>query len=164
MKKRWLIYLLIGILFGVFDFYYQNFTQQVDVSSLVRIILILGVWLVPLIPIILYETKVTRSTRRAALASAFTWCVSVAAYYLTNGVQLAFIGVPGRPEMHISNYNAPHFLSNWLSVFLYDLVGGSLEWLVVAVVGGVIIGFLVSFLYLRLLAVGQIKETSPSRS
>lgn len=163
MKSRWRIYALVGILFGVFDFYYQNFTQRVEVSSLVRIILILGVWLAPLIPIILYESKVTRSTWRAALASVFTWCVSVAAYYLTNGVQLAFIGVPGRLELHIPNYSAPHFLSNWLSVFLYDLIGGSLEWLVVAVVGGGTIGFLVSFLYLRLLAVGQ-KETSPLRS
>ncbi len=157
MKQRWLLYTLTGILFGIFDFYYHAFIsntlslQQLRglFAELVWLVLSVGIWLVPVIPVILYEARISRSTWRAALASVLTWCAAVAAYYLTNGVQLALIGVPSRPELHLSNRADPHFLENWKSIFWYDLVGGSFEWLVVAVIGGSLIGFLVSFFVLR---------------
>ena len=28
MKKRWLMYIIIGVIFGIFDFYYQEFIQE----------------------------------------------------------------------------------------------------------------------------------------
>jgi hypothetical protein len=169
MKRRWLIYILIGIAFGVFDFYYHGFISNLPAlqqfnsawNGIAWIILSIGIWLVPIIPIILHEAKISHSPWLSALASTLIWCVSVAAYYLTNGFQLAFIGVPSRPEMHISNRNDAHFLTNWKELFFGDLVGGSLEWLVVAVVGGISIGFLLSFVYLRLKSSREVKTVPP---
>jgi hypothetical protein len=106
--------------------------------------------LVPVIPVIIDAAKASQSKVVSALAGVLTWCAAVIAYYLTNGVQLAFIGFPGRPDLHISNQGDPYFWSNWRSIILYDLIGGSLVWLVVALIGGALIGFLVSFIYLRL--------------
>ncbi len=156
MKSRWLWYTLIGIAFGVFDFYYHDFISNIlyPQATLGRqvawYILGVGIWLVPIIPIILHEAKVSRSAWLSALASTLTWCAAVAAYYLTNGFQLAFVGVPARPELHISNRGEPYFWANWRSQFFGDLVGGSIEWLIVAVVGGMFIGFVAGFMYLRL--------------
>ena len=158
MKRRWIIYAIIGVVFGIFDFFYQEFivglisSQQLDpVRDLIAwAILVVGIWLVPVIPVILHEVKVTRSARSGAMANVFILCISVIVYYLTNGAQLAFIGVPARMEMHISNRGEPWFWQNWQSLFVQDLIGGSIEWLIVAVVGGTIIGFLVGLLSLRL--------------
>jgi hypothetical protein len=163
MKKRWLGYTIIGLVFGVFDFYYQIFihTKFYDQllsglgRSLVWPILVLGIWLVPVIPIILHEAKFSHSSWLTALASALTWSTSVVAYYLTNAFQLAIVGVTSRSEMHISNRNDPYFWMNWRGVFLDDLIMNNVEWIVVAVIGGTAIGFSLSFIYLRLKAVRQ---------
>jgi hypothetical protein len=165
MKKRWLVYTLIGIMFGVFDFYYQIFIYNTFYDqlfsgfggSLVWPSLVLGIWLVPIIPIILYEAKFSSSSGLSALASALTWSTAVVVYYLTNAFQLAFIGVPSRPEMHISNRNDPYFWTNWIGVFLDDIIVNNVEWMVVAIIGGTVIGFLLSFVFLRRKAVRQKK-------
>lgn len=163
MKKRWLVYTLVGIVFGVFDFYYQTFISNIFYDQLIGglgmslawTLLIVGIWLVPIIPIILHEAKFSYVARLPALASALTWSTSVVAYYLTNAFQLAIVGVPSRPEMHISNRNDPYFWVNWRGVFLDDLVVNNVEWIFVAVIGGTAIGFSLSFIYLRLKAVRQ---------
>ena len=167
MKKRWLVYILIGIVFGVFDFYFQTFSSDTFYAhplrglgrSLIEPILEIGIWLVPIIPIIVHEARVSHSSWRPALASAFTWSTSVVAYYLTNAFQLAIVGVPSRLELHISNRNDPYFWVNWRGVFLEDLFANNVEWIVVAVIGGTVIGFLLSFIYLRIKAVRLKKVT-----
>lgn len=168
MKRRWFIYIIIGIVFGVIDFYYHGFLanylvrKQAFNSSLAReiawLVLSIGIWLVLIIPIVLHEAKVSQSRVLSALASSLTWCASIISYYLTNAVQLAFIGLPTRPELHISNRRDPFFWGNWKSVFWYDIVGGIVEWAVVAVVGGFIIGFLISFIYLHLRETRNVKK------
>lgn len=51
--------------------------------------------------------------------------------------------------MHISNHNAPYFWRNWASVLLGDILGGIAEWIIVAVVGGAIVGFLTGSILLH---------------
>jgi len=157
MKKRWFVYVLIGVVFGAFDFYYQNFIYntffQREFSSfgmiLIRTFLVLVIWLVPIVPIILREVKISASNWLSALAGALTWSAAIISYYLTNAFQLAVIGVSARPEMHISNRNDPYFWTNWRFVFLETLVADNLEWIIVAVIGGSVIGFLLSAFLLK---------------
>ncbi len=160
IKQRWVIYIIIGIAFGVFDFYYHSFLsnilarQQVFTPSIggeiIWLTLSIGIWLVPIVPIIIYEAKISKSKLRASFASILTWCASIVSYYLTNAFQLAFVGSSGRLELHISNQNDPFFWENWGNVFYQDIiVAGIVRWSVVAVLGGLIIGFLTSFIYLR---------------
>ncbi|HPL30778.1 MAG TPA: hypothetical protein PLG21_22255 [Anaerolineae bacterium] len=161
MRRRWAIYLVIGIVFGAIDFFYLGFLYglagpQVLFASfpvgrfLLWLVLNVGIWLVPVIPIAVYEARLSRSRLRSVVASLSTWCAAIVAYYLTNAVQLAFIGLPGRREMHISNHNAPYFWRNWASVLRGDILGGITEWIVVAIIGGAIVGFLTASILLRL--------------
>jgi hypothetical protein len=159
MNRRWFIYIVVGILFGVFDFYYPNFIPQFDIDSrfwgeIVGFALDFGIWLVPIVPIVLYEARVSRSRVLPALASSLAWCISVIVYYLTNVVQLA-IGSPMQPDLRISNHNNPFFWVNWGNLLVTYILGHILEWAVVAVVGGIIIGFLVSFIYLLFFGISQ---------
>lgn len=153
MKKRWLFYPLAGILFGIFDFYFQAWINQLfpmgKLSSFAMLVPILGIWLVLVVPIALHEAKNSRSAWLAAAAGAFTWSVSVIAYYLYMGVKLILIGEASRPEMHFSNRSDPYYWSNVRSFFVGDFWDGVSEWIIVAVVGGGLIGLLIGFFALR---------------
>ncbi len=160
LRQRWVIYLTIGAVFGALDFFYLGFLYelagpQVLFASfpagrlLLWLLLNVGVWLVPVVPVAVYEARLSRSRLRSAVASLSTWCAAIVAYYLANAVQLAFIGLPARPEMHISNHNAPYFWRNWASVLLGDILGGIAEWIIVAVVGGAIVGLLTGSILLH---------------
>lgn len=149
MKKRWCIYIAIGILFGVFDFYYQEFTQRMCTSFVSWFIVAWSVWLIPAIPIVSYEAKVSQSKKRSISANILVWSVSVLSYYLYMAIKLIFIGQESMKFLHISNYRDRFYLSNLKSLFLGDVLKGITEWIVVAIVGGVVIGFLISFIYLH---------------
>lgn len=162
MKRYWVTYLAIGILFGIVDFVYLGFLYELDWQPVIGwippgqvvrwigfIVLNIGIWLVPVVPIALYEARLSRSRLRSAIASLSVWCPAVVAYYFTNAAQLAFWGLPTRQELHISNRASAHFWENWSSVFQGDILGGVTEWIPVAVVGGAIVGFMISSIYLR---------------
>jgi hypothetical protein len=150
MNKRWFIYILVGVLFGVFDFYLLDLTPQYSFRPrlwdyIIGVPLTFGIWLVPSVPIVLHEAKVSHSRMLSALANSLTWWIAVIVYYVTNVVQLA-IGSSYQPLMSFSHHKSPGFWSNWGNVFLTYIFGHILEWSVVAVVSGFIIGFLISFM------------------
>lgn len=145
-RKRWLLYGLIGVLFGLFDFYFQQIAQS-DSSLVVRVIIIFGIWLVPLVPIALYEAKRSRSELKTAFACAFTWSIAIVAYYLYMVVELIAMAKDTRPELHFSNSHDPYYWSNLGQVLGNDMVGGILEWIPLALVGGGLLGLSIGFLY-----------------
>lgn len=152
MKKRWFIYIIIGVLFGVFDVYYQEFTigiVRIHHTYVMWLLVTWVIWLVLAVPIIVYEAKVSKSRVMSALANVLTWSVSIISYYLYIPIKLMFIGQSTMKEMYISNYRDPFYWSNISSLFLDDALGGIVRWIGVAVVGGFIVGFLISFIYLR---------------
>ncbi|MHB1293769.1 MAG: hypothetical protein ACYC4R_02120 [Anaerolineae bacterium] len=162
MNRRWIIYLAAGILFGVLDYVYLGFLYAVPWEQVLGerinaaigwfvsfVVMNLGVWLIPAIPTALHEARVSGSRWRAALATLITWSAAIVAYYLTNALELAFWGVPGREELLISNVGSPLFWPNWASAFRGDILHGITEWILVAIVGGAVVGFLVSALYLH---------------
>jgi hypothetical protein len=160
MQRRWVVYLVIGTLFGVFDFVYLGFLspwQQSFANSpngqIIRLsiffVLNLGIWLVPVVPIAVHESRVSRSRLRSAAAGLVVWCAAIVAYYLANAAQLAFWGLPTRMELHVSNYRNEWFWHNWANVLRGDILGGIVEWMAVAIVGGVAVGSLTASAYLR---------------
>ncbi|MBN1047051.1 MULTISPECIES: hypothetical protein [unclassified Clostridium] len=161
MKKRWYIYIVIGILFGIFDFYYQEFTQDIHISSFVIWFVVAWVvWLIPSIPIVLYETKVSESKKKSVLANILVWSISVCSYYLYMAIKLIFIGQESMKFLHISNYKDQFYLSNLKNLFLGDVLSGITEWIVIAIVGGTVCGFLISFIYLHIRRINEISSIS----
>ncbi|HOQ02096.1 MAG TPA: hypothetical protein PK604_15025 [Acetivibrio clariflavus] len=150
MKRRWIIYIIVGILFGVFDFFYQELTSGIISSYATWFIVAWGIWLIPIIPISIYEAKVTKSCLRSAFTSVITWSISIVSYYLFMAVKLVLIGQASRKELHISNYRDEFYWSNLKSLFTGDVLSGIIEWIGIAIVGGFVIGLSVSFAYLKL--------------
>ena len=147
-KNRWFVYALLGIVFGIVDFYYQGLVQGIGNNTLL-IFMVLVIWVVIVIPVAINEAKITRSAWKAALASTFTWVLSVISYYLFMMVKLMFIGEPGRPELHITSRTDPYYWDGVKSVMQYDILGGITEWVLVAIIGGTVIGYLIGLIYLK---------------
>ncbi|SFU42861.1 hypothetical protein SAMN04487886_102523 [Clostridium sp. DSM 8431] len=154
MKKRWIIYGIIGILFGIFDFYYQEFTERLNYifnrNILVWFIVAWGIWLIPVIPIDFYEAKTFKNIKQPIIANIFIWVIAVCSYYIWIPIKWIFIGQPSMSFMHISNCNNEHYLDNLKNTFWGLITEDAPEWIVVAIVGGSVIGFLVGFSYIHL--------------
>lgn len=150
-RKRWVIYGLTGITFGVFDYFFQQAVSQHS-SLIARVVVIYGIWLIPLIPIALHEARVSNSIVKSALASALTWSVAIVSYYFYMAVELIIIGKDSRPELQFSNHQDPYYWSNIGQIFSGDVSGGIVEWIALAVIGGWLIGFTIGFVYIRFIA------------
>jgi hypothetical protein len=169
VRRRWIAYLAIGLAFGIGDFYYLRWQGELPWERLLGgapyaefvvrfIILNLGIWLVPAVPVVLHEARCARSVRACVLSSMIVWSAAIVSYYVTNAVHLLFVGVAARAELHISQRGAAEFAANWASVLRGHILGSIAEWMPVAVVGGAIIGALVGIIYLRV--AGRDKEGS----
>ena len=119
---RFLVYVLIGIIFGLIDYFF------LDPVIRPNLILALAVWLIPIIPISIYEIKVTGLKQKTVLASITSWISAVIAYYICYAIKLSF------DNLVVS--------FSWRDI-LFDI----LLWVVVAVVGGGIVGFSVAIIY-----------------
>lgn len=150
MKRRWYVYVIIAILFGIFDFFYQQINYGAISSYFVRTILTWGIWLLPIIPIAIYESRISKSIAKSAMACMATWSISIITYYFISVIKLVLIGQASRPEMYIANYKDEFYWINIRSYLIGDFLGSIIEWIGIAIIGGGIIGLLVSFIYLRL--------------
>lgn len=150
-KKRWLFYCIVGFLFGIADWYYLNWLAHFSWGELgnslfvipVIIALNYGIWLVPVLPVTLYESKISGSARRSAIAGALCWSCSILSYYLLYTLLLAFWGLPQMDHLLMINQNQPDFWLEWKIAFQKIILNQVLEWLPIAIVGGAIIGLLV---------------------
>lgn len=163
-RKRWLTYILVGLVFGVFDWYFLDllatalsaigqdearFASPVARLAIIAVFMGMnfGVWLVPVIPAAIYEVKRSRSIRRAALAAIFIWVAAIFSYYAFYTFLLMFVGLPHLEFMLFSNRAAPTYWADWWPPFRRVIFDQFFEWIGIAVVGGAIIGVLSAFLY-----------------
>jgi len=137
--KKYYFYTLIGLIFGVFDHWFQSNMNFNKFPEIAQIVMIFGVWILSAIPIVLTERKETNSIHKAALAVVYTWTVSLFFYYMGTYVIVVFIGKDTLPFMHISNYQDDYYFQNNLRELLVVFID-TLEWVPISVVGGYITG------------------------
>jgi hypothetical protein len=156
--NRWLLFLLLGLAFGILDWYFLDLlaslgrnealnAQLQQASDLVRLIAVgvllglnYGIWLVPVIPAAVSEYKRTRRVWRAALAAALVWSAAIFSYYTYYTFLLMFSGLPGMDFMLYANRLQPTYWSDWWVSFQQVILNQFMEWIWVAVVGGAILG------------------------
>jgi hypothetical protein len=150
MKKRFAIYITVGVLFGILDWYYLNGLANFQWGSLGESILVIpiilflnfGIWLLPVAAVAIYEERRSFSLHRAAFSGAVVWTCAITSYYLYYTILLAFFGLPHMEHLLFINRNDPAFLSEWSIAFKRIILAQFLEWIGIALVGGGIVGFL----------------------
>lgn len=101
--KRWYVYMLLGLGFGVLDWFYLDwlafsFGPSLGSSSLLMIPLVLGmnygIWLVPIIPAVIFESRKASGIKQPILAGILTWCSAIFSYYAFYSILLSLGKLP----------------------------------------------------------------------
>jgi len=165
MLKRWIIYILIGLVFGIIDWYfidllaYLNQTQRLNnfflgrsdvfrqLYVIVIVILNYGIWLVPAIPIAVIEMKHSGKLWKAAVAAVVVWSMALLSYYAYYAFLLMFVGLPNFDFMLFKNRLSATYWADWWPSFKRVIVNQFFEWFMVGLAGGTIIGVISAYLY-----------------
>jgi hypothetical protein len=169
VRRRWLFFIVIGLFFGVIDWYYldglssflsdfgssSNMNNAAPVVQLLGIAMIIilnwGFWLVPVIPAAIYESKHSKSIGLAALSAITVWSFAILSYYGYYTILLLFWGLPNLDFMLFSNRNSPTYWQDWQPIFQRLILNQFFEWIVVALIGGAVVGALTGFVHRYLL-------------
>ncbi len=164
MRNRWLAYGVVGLFFGLVDWYFldlwarlsqnQALNQPLDqTNALVQLLIVVlliainySIWLVPVVPAAVYEMQRSQSVRRAALAAVLIWSAALVSYYAYYAFRLMWVGLPNMEFMLLANRHMPGYWADWWPPFRRVIVDQFLQWIGVAVVGGVLVGALTAML------------------
>jgi hypothetical protein len=167
MRSRWMGYALLGLVFGLADWYFLDLLQTLSqdqainarleaANAFVRLVIVVaiiaanyGIWLVALVPAAIYEIKRSGSVRRAALASVVVWSAALVSYYAFYAFMLMWVGLPQMEFMLFANRGLPGYWADWWPPFRRVIVDQFLEWIGIAVVGGAIVGAMTALAFRR---------------
>jgi hypothetical protein len=168
MRKCWLVYILMGLLFGWVDWYFldllASFSRNQTLSDavfqipgiiqllIVAIVISLnyGVWLIPAIPFAIYEMRCSHSLWRAALSAILVWCMALLSYYAYYAFLLMFVGLPNLDFMLFSNRHSVTYWADWWPPFRRMIVYQLVEWIGIGIIGGAVVGTMSASLYARI--------------
>lgn len=155
---RWILYPLIGLVFGVMDWYYLNwlsydlsrlFMTSPNLLMVVKGILNYGIWLLPILPIVIHESRKAASIKGPVYAGMLTWSTAVLSYYGYYGLLLSLGKLPSWGYLNIFG---PKFDGFWLDYWRkmrFIIFEGIIQWLPIAVIGGAVIGALAWWIFHR---------------
>ena len=165
MRNRWLIYVAVGLCFGIADWYFLDLLASLSqnqalndnllrVPEYIRVLIVIalvtsnyGVWLVPVILTAIYEMKHSHSLRRAAISAVIVWSAAMLCYYSYYAFMLMFVGLPNMDFMLFSNHQSATYWDDWWIPFKRVILDQFIEWLGIAVIGGTIVGTLSAYAF-----------------
>lgn len=155
-KRRFSLYALIGLLFGILDWFYLDWLAHISWGSLgqsilvVPIILVMnyGIWLVPIVPVTIYETSLSQKIRNSILAGVITWSCAILSYYAYYAALLSLGKLIHLEHMNIFGEKDATFWYYYWQMFKGIILNQFFEWIIIAVIGGAVIGAL-SFQFMQ---------------
>ncbi len=147
--KRWYFYGLIGLVFGIFDWFFIKWLSQglgpnlgENPIIIIPIILTLnyGIWLLPIIPVVIYETRHAAKIKGPILAGIFTWCCAIFSYYVYYGTLLSLGKLIHMEKLNLFGPRYDGFWGDYWHMFKRIILSQFLEWIPIAVIGGGITG------------------------
>ena len=142
---------MIGLIFGIIDWFYLEWLAHISWGSLGESILVVpiiigmnyGIWLVPIIPVVIYEARRAEKMLQPMLAGMLTWSCAIFSYYLYYAILLSLGKLIHLEHLNIfGDKNATFWYYYW-QMFKGIILGQFFEWIIIAVIGGASIGALV---------------------
>ena len=149
-KWRFLFYTIIGLVFGVLDWFYLNWLAYLNWGGfgqsflVVPVILLMnyGIWLVPFLPVVIYEGRRSEKIGRPMLAGALTWSCSIFSYYAYYSILLSTGKLIQLEHLNIFGEKYTTFWPEYWAMFDRIILSQFLEWIIIAIIGGASIGAL----------------------
>ena len=149
-RWRFFLYALIGLIFGIIDWFYLDWLAHISWGNLGETILVVpiiiamnyGIWLVPLIPVIIYEARRAKRIQNPMLAGILTWSCAIFSYYTYYSILLSMGKLINLEHLNIFGDKNATFWPEYWRMFSRIILGQFLEWIIIAIIGGAIIGAL----------------------
>jgi hypothetical protein len=150
--KRWYFYILIGLAFGIFDWFFLQWLSQglgpnLGQNPFIIIPIIIGlnygIWLVPIIPVVIYETNKANTIKGPILAAILTWCCALFSYYTYYALLLSLGKLPNLEHLNIFGERYDGFWNEYGRMFNRIVLLQFLEWVPIAIISGSIIAALI---------------------
>lgn len=167
--KRLLVYALVGLVFGIIDWYYLDLLAHFPWGDLgnnpivVPIIIALnfGIWLVPVLPVTYHESQQSGSVLRSAASGAMVWSASMISYYTWYTLLLLFWGLPNLDHLLFARRNQPGYWQDLGSMFKRVIQDQFIDWLPIAIIGGSLVGLVVWRITMRKKQVKPAETAAP---
>lgn len=156
MIKRSLVYMLIGLVFGTLDWFYLDWLANGvtwgslgDSIIVVPIIILMnfGIWLVPIIPVVIYEARQSHKIRNPMWAGVLTWCCAIFAYYAYYSLLLVMGKLEHLEHLNVFSERSETFWFEFWQIFKQIILIQFLEWIIIAIIGGAFIGALAFWVF-----------------
>ena len=149
-RLRFLLYAILGFVFGIIDWFYLNWLAHISWGSLgesifvVPIIIIMnyGIWLVPIIPIVIYEANVAGRIVFPIFAGMLTWSCAILSYYVYYAILLSLGKLIHLEHLYIFGDKYETFWYEYWQMFKGIILGQFFEWIIIAMIGGATLGSL----------------------
>ena len=149
-RHHYLLYAVIGLIFGIIDWFYLNWLAHISWGSLGESILVVpviiamnyGIWLVPIIPVAIYEANCRKKILYPMLAGVLTWSSAIFSYYAYYAILLSLGKLIHFERFNIFGDKDETFWYYYWHMFQGIILDQFLEWAIIAVIGGAIIGAL----------------------
>ena len=157
-KRRFLLYALIGFVFGIIDWFYLDWLAHLSWGSLGESILVVpiiiamnyGIWVVPIIPVVVYEARRAQRIRNPMLAGMVTWSCAIFSYYFYYAALLSLGKLVHLEHFNIFGDKDETFWYYYWQMFKGIILGQFFEWVIIAVIGGGVMGALIYVISRRL--------------
>jgi hypothetical protein len=156
--KRWYFYALIGLIFGVFDWFYLDWLSRglgpnLGENPFIVIPILLGlnygIWLVPIIPVTLYEANRAKTIKTPIFAGILTWSCAIFSYYAYYAILFSLGRLPNLEYFNIFNHDFSEVRATYWRWFNQIILFQFLEWIPIAVIGGGVTGAIACWVMCR---------------
>ena len=154
-NHRFLLYSAVGLVFGVLDWFYLNWIAHISWGSLGQSILVVpiillmnyGIWLLPIIPVVIFEVRYANKIISPMLAGSLAWCCAIFSYYAYYAILLSLGKLIHFERFNIFGDKDETFWYYYWHMFNGIILSQFLEWIIIAIIGGGVIGALTFWIF-----------------
>ena len=150
MKKYWYLFALIGVIFGIIDWFYLDWLAWVSWGAVGETIFMIplaislnyGIWLVPIIPVVIVASRKGNKIWDPVVLGIITWLSAMLSYYTYYAILLSTGKLPHLEHLNIFADTFPEVRTEYWRMFKRIIFYQWLEWSVIAIIAGGVIGAL----------------------
>lgn len=154
-NHRFVLYSALGLVFGILDWFYLNWLAHISWGSLGQSILVVpiillmnyGIWLLPIIPVVIFEVRHVDKIIYPMLAGSLTWCCAIFSYYAYYAILLSLGKLIHFERFNIFGDKDETFWYYYWHMFNGIILSQFLEWIIIAIIGGGAIGALTFWIF-----------------